>query len=855
MTARQPDPARSRSGGHVPWGRASDDVCAALGVDPAVGLSIADAAVRLAEGGPNELEAVPGPSVLRALAEALSEPFILMLIGAAVLAIILGEVRDGVLVLIGVVPIVVADVATTYRAERALEVLRQANAPRARVRRDGEVVQIPAREVVPGDVILLATGDVVAADLRVSVSHGLLVDRSTLTGESLPEPVSVEPDPADAGLSERRAMAYAGTSVVGGLGEGVAVAVGQATEVGQIAGSLATHARPRSPLERELARLVRILLSVAVGLVVITVGLGFWRGNPAGENILAGVAAAIAAIPEEPPILLAVILGLGAYRLLRRDILVRRLNAQETLGAVDFILTDKTGTLTLNRLSVAAVRTPEGLATGTDRTEILGEALRAEAEAWHAVGTGRAGAFARAIRDALADEDLVPEFDPTNLVDASPPTDLRPYATTRCHDERGLRDLALGAPEAVLELVRADEQSGAVNGDLGSWERLIAEEADRGGRLLLLAVRSEGARWRPMAALVFADPLRPEIPDAIATARAAGIQVVMVTGDHPTTARAIARQAGLPADGVLTGAEVQAMSPAALAGRIADLRIVARATPADKLRLVEAAEASARTVAVTGDGVNDAPALHHADVAVAMGSGTAVAREAADLVLGDDSFGTLMDALREGRRMIANVQKGLVFLLSTHVALLGYVLVATLAGISLPLLPLQILWMEFFIDLSAAVAFEREAEEPNAMSAPPRRRDHPLLDRRLLIGISLAGTFTVATALALVLSVPGDQEHANWVAFTALVVAQLVRANANRSLQTSIVRLRPNLLLAGMGVLWLAVQAAIPYVPPLAEAFHATPLSAAEWSAVALFALAPALLAELMRRRGRTWVA
>jgi Ca2+-transporting ATPase len=368
-------------------------------------------------------------------------------------------------------------------------------------------------------------------------------------------------------------------------------------------------------------------------------------------------------------------------------------------------------------------------------------------------------------------------------------------------------------------------------------------------------VRSEGASWRPIAAIVFADPLRPEIPDAIATARAAGIQVVIVTSDHPTTARAIARQAGLPADGVLTGAEVQALSPAALAARIADLRIVARATPADKLRLVEAAEASARTVAVTGDGVNDAPALHHADVAVAMGSGTAVAREAADLVLGDDSFGTLMDALREGRRMIANVQKGLVFLLSTHVALLGYVLVATLAGISLPLLPLQILWMEFFIDLSAAVAFEREAEEPNAMSVPPRRRDHPLLDRRLLIGISLAGAFTVATALALVLSVPGDQEHANWVAFTTLVVAQLVRANANRSLQTSLVRLRPNLLLAGMGVLWLAVQAAIPYVPPLAEAFHASPLSAAEWAAVAVFALAPALLAEVMRRRGRTWVA
>jgi Ca2+-transporting ATPase len=341
----------------------------------------------------------------------------------------------------------------------------------------------------------------------------------------------------------------------------------------------------------------------------------------------------------------------------------------------------------------------------------------------------------------------------------------------------------------------------------------------------------------------------------MATALAAGIQVVMVTGDHPTTARAIAREAGLTASDVLTGAELRGMSPEALAARIGDLRIVARATPADKLRLVEAAEASARTVAVTGDGVNDAPALHRADVAVAMGSGTAVAREAADLVLGDDSFATLMDALREGRRMIANVQKGLVFLLSTHVAMLGYVLLATVVGISLPLLPLQILWMEFFIDISAAVAFEREAEEPNAMSIPPRRRDHPLLDNQLLVGLSIAGAFTVVAALVLVLTVSGDQAHANWVAFTTLVVAQLVRANANRSLQTSLLRLRPNVLLAGMGVLWLAVQAAIPYVPPLADAFRASPLSVAEWSAVAVVALAPAIVAEVMRRHGRTWVA
>jgi Ca2+-transporting ATPase len=338
-------------------------------------------------------------------------------------------------------------------------------------------------------------------------------------------------------------------------------------------------------------------------------------------------------------------------------------------------------------------------------------------------------------------------------------------------------------------------------------------------------------------------------------AAAAGIQVIMVTGDHPTTARAIANAAGLPADAVVTGADIGAMTPDELAGRLRDLNVVARATPGDKLRLVRAAAESGRTVAVTGDGVNDAPALQRADVAVAMGSGTAVAREAADLVLGDDSFATLTGALREGRRIIANVEKGLVFLLSTHVALLGYVLVATLAGFSTPLLPIQILWMEFFIDASATVAFEREGEEPGAMTRRPRPRGQPLMTRPILLGIAGAGGFSALAALWLVLTTGGTLAHASWVAFTTLVVAQLVRANANRSLRQSLFRLRPNALLLGMGVVWLVVQAAIPYVPALADAFQATPLSAAEWSLVAIIALAPAVVAEVMRRTGRLWVA
>lgn len=831
------------------------DVAADLQVDLSTGLSAAEAALRLTEFGPNELEAAPGPSLRRALWESVREPFVLMLIGAGALAIALGEVRDGILILIAVVPIVVADVATTYRAERALEVLRRANAPRARVRRDGEPDEIPARETVAGDVVLLASGDVVPADLRMVASRGLLLDRSVLTGESLPEPVRVAPDEAGAELADRRSMAYAGTCVVGGGGEGVAVAIGPDTEVGRIAGSLAAQHRPPSPLQRELARLVRIMLVAAIGLVTITVGIGFARGNPAGENLIAGVAAAIAAIPEEPPVLLAVILGLGAHRLLRRKVLVRRLNAQETLGAIDLILTDKTGTLTTNHLAVVSVRNPEGELAGRDRHSALSDALRAEAEAWHAGSKGRAGAFARAIRDELARIGPVPELDLSALLEADPPSDGRLYARTVCLEGGARRERVLGAPEAVLGLVHRSAAASGAGPALAAWRATVAGEAERGGRVLLLAIRLDGGPWRAQAAVVFSDPLRPEIPAAMAMAREAGIQVVIVTGDHPTTARALARDAGLAYDSVLTGSELAGLDGDALTRRLRDLHIVARATPGDKLRLVEAAARSRRTVAVTGDGVNDAPALQSADVAVAMGSGTAVAREAADLVLGDDSFATLMDALREGRRLIANVQKGLVFLLSTHVALLGYVLIATLAGFSTPLLPIQILWMEFFIDLSATVAFERESAEPDSMSRPPLARGQPLIDRPLLLGIVLAGGFSAVAALALVLTATGSETHAAWLALTTLVVAQLVRANANRSLSVSVTRLGRNAVLLGMAVIWLALQAAIPYIPPLADAFRATPLSPSEWLLVSGIGVAPAAVGEVMRRTGRRWVA
>ena len=835
----------------------ADSVLERLGANASTGLSTEQTSSRLAEFGPNELEPSRKTSIWRLLWDGVREPFVVLLAVAGCLAIALNEVRDGLLVLVILAPIVGAGVVTEYRGEKALEALRDAAAPVARVRRDGTVADVPTRDLVPGDIVLLRTGDVVPADLRLIRADALAFDRSVLTGESLPESATAEPDPVGAALADRHSIAYGGTSVVAGRGEGVVVATGLRTEFGRISQALAGRERRRSPLQREMDRLVRILFVVAIALITIVVGLGFMRGQEAGKNLLAGISAAIAAIPEEPPALVAVVLGLGAYRLMRMKVLVRRLSAQETLGSIDLIVTDKTGTLTENKLALTAIRTPEGVVEDSGTVvELATLAVRAEEDAWSVVTGSKPGSFSRSLFGFLSEQAVVLDLDPADLLGADPVSDERPYSRTRARTRladgsAAEEELALGAPEAVLEMC-----SGLKSAERERWKGLIESGAEAGERLLLLARCREGGQWSPLGVLAFADRIRPGIREAMALATAAGIQPMVVTGDHPTTAAAIAADAGLPNQHVVTGSELATWDDERLTAELPTLNIVARAIPEQKLRIVDVARAAGRTVAVTGDGVNDAPALNHADVAVAMGSGTAVAREASDLVLNDDSFVTLMHGLREGRRLVANVQKGLVFLVSTHVAMLGFILIATIAGFGQPLLPIQILWLEVFIDMLTAVSFEGEAEEPGTMQRPPRPRAKPLLDWSILGRICLAGGFSAVAALVLIEQHSPDFQHARWLAYTALVIGQVVRANANRSLAYPVLLRRPNVLLLAGGVICVVVQIVIPFVPPLQDAFQATPLDAVDWLLVAVVALAPALVAEAYRAIWhRPWVA
>ena len=848
MAPGRPAPPTPLTSAHA---LASAEVARILEVDPRRGLDAASVAARAAVAGSNEVEHAPPPRLWRMVLRSASEPFVLLLLAAGIGAILLGEARDGWLVLIGLIPIVGADVVTEYRGEHALEALRAASAPRARVRRSGEVMEVPAADLVPGDIVLLRVGDVVPADVRLTGADRLVLDTSVLTGESVPEPASVAAQPAETALADRRGVAHAGTSVVAGRGEGVTVAIGAATEFGRIAGSLASKQRRRSPLQFELDRLVRILLVVAIGLIATTVGLGFARGNPAGENLLAGIAAAIAAIPEEPPVLVAVVLGLGAYRLLRRGVLVRRLNAEEVLGAIDLVITDKTGTLTLNRLAVASVADLDGPITDAGRRrDLLGAALRAEDDAWdHADGIGT-GSFTTALRTAVDAEGGEAWPDPTVLIEARPVDEGRPYTTTTAIRDGRHETLMLGAPEALADLA-----VGRDGPERRAWSAAIETATAAGQRVVALA-RSDDRDGMSLEALIgFADPLRPGISEAVTAAHAAGIHAVIVTGDHPTTAAAIAAEAGLDDGEVVLGSEIDAWSDDELADRLARISVVARSTPDLKRRIVSVARGAGRLVAVTGDGVNDAPALHGADVAVAMGSGTAVAKEASDLVLGDDSFATLVYGIAEGRRIVDNVQKGLVFLVSTHVALLGFIFIATVVGFDQPLLPIQILWLELFIDIAAAVAFEREPAEPDLMSRAPRPTGEPLLTRGLLARIAVVGGFSAVAALWLMTTTPGPDDHARWLAYTALVCAQAVRAYANRSLRRPIHRLATNGFLLAACLVAIGIQVVIPLVPPLREAFQAVPLSPTDWVIVAVIALAPALVAQVMRARGRVWLA
>ena len=793
------------------------------------GLSSSEAGRRLTECGPNEIRREEATSPLVLIARQFASPVIWLLLGATLVSLALGELLDAVA--IGVIVIVNAAIGflQEHRAERAVMALRSMTAPRARVVRDGQSVIVAASDIVPGDVLVLEAGDVVAADARVQTAHALSTNEAALTGESTPVEKSPEPTAPGTPLAERRDFVFMGTSIATGTGLGEVVASGMRTELGRIAHLLATAEDTTTPLQRRLARVSQTLLYICAAIVVLVAVAGLLRGWPWLQVFMAAVSLAVAAVPEGLPAVVTIALAVGVQRMAARHVLVRRLPAVETLGCATVICTDKTGTLTTGVMAVREL-------WGRDHTSLL-----------------YAGA---ACCDAeLADDDRGGIGDPTEvaILAAAAERDIRRGDIERAAPR--VSELPFDSIQKRMSIERADGRvyiKGAVESVLPLCEEGIdgaieanAQMAARGLRVLAVAVadssadtsREESATL--LGLIGIADPPRTEAIEAVSAARAAGITTVMITGDHPVTAHAIARELGILSELNET-----------------DL-VRARATPEDKIAVVRVWKARNAIVAMTGDGVNDAPALREAHIGIAMGrTGTEVTREASDMVLADDNFASIIAAVREGRGIFDNIRKTLVYLLSGNTGELAVMLVAALAGWPLPLLPLHLLWINVVTDGLPALALVVDPPEEDVLQRPPRHPDEPMLGRREWQFIVSTGLLQAATTLGVFVWAleARDLVEARNLAFSVLVFGELFRAFAARSTTRLFweVGAFTNLRLLGVVVVSVLLQLGIHHIPVAQDIFEIGALSAADCALTLLVALAPVTVIELSKL-ARRW--
>lgn len=861
----------------------------ALSVDAALstlssarrGLAKVEVQQRLERDGPNELQAAARVSPWRILLEQFKNVLILILLVATLVSAFLGHGVETIAIAVIVVFAVVLGFIQEYRAERAIEALREMAAPTVIVIRDGREMEIAARDLVQGDIILLQAGDKVAADARLLESVNLQTDEAALTGESLPVHKKIKALPEEAlSLGDRSNMVFGGTIVTYGRGRGIVVATGMNTEVGQIAEMLQTVETGRTPLQRNLDRVGRVLAQAALGIVAVVVAVGFFRDEPLLEMFIFGIALAVAAVPEALPAVVTISLAIGVQRMVKRNALVRRLPAVETLGSTSVICSDKTGTLTRDEMTVRRLRThdrtvvvsgsgyePQGElfvnGSAVEPSELEMELLTAgalvcdahlveeEHLGWELKGDPTEGAIiVAAAKVSLHKADLDDRFP---RVDEIPFTSESKRMTTLHTLGDGRVAYAKGAPEVVLE---------SCSRQLTSQGEVTLEEVDRkaildavremaGEALRVLAVAKKGnatiedaERDMTFLGLVgMIDPPRPEAQSAVAQCNRAGIRVIMITGDHPLTAQAIAREIGLVHTGrAATGAELEDLSDEELAQEVESIEVYARVSPAHKLRVVTALQHRGHTVAMTGDGVNDAPALKKADIGVAMGiTGTDVSKEASAMTLLDDNFASIVAAVEEGRGIFENVKKYLMYLLSANIGEIGLVAGATLVGLPLPLTAVQILYVNLATDGLPALALAVDPPEDDLMEQAPRNTNSGVFTRSVVTLMLVGGGWSTVANLTLftwALESGRSVTLAMSMTFVSLVLLEFVKAYNFRSDRHSIFR-RPfaNKWL-NLAILWEVVLLVfILSFEPLHEAFGTSPLSRTDW----LMAGVPAL--------------
>ncbi len=892
-----------------------EDTAAALETDLNTGLTQEEAARRLERYGPNELEAQRGRTIWEMLLDQFKEVLVLMLIGAAVVSGLVGEVEDSLIILLIVVLNAILGVVQESKAENSLAALRQLSAPIATVIRDGKVQHIPARELVPGDLILLEAGANIPADARLVEAVNLRCEEAALTGESVPVEKSTAPlQDAEAGLGDRVNMVFSGTTAVYGRGKAVVVGTGMKTEIGKIASMIQKASQEPTPLQIKLGELGKTLGIVALGLVVVVFLLGIVRGEPAFEMFMTAISLAVAAIPEGLPAIVTIVLALGVQRMAKRRAIIRKLPAVETLGTATVIASDKTGTLTQNEMTVT-------------RVYVNGQMLQVTGQGYEPVGQFRSQ-NGEVLEDPLQDDHLnvlLHGFalandakldagdnrygiigDPTEgalVVLAAKagltfqenehgdyprvgeiPFDSRRKRMTTFHKLNGAGRLSgidvinsgyvsfcKGAPDVLLSLCTRIYSGGKIRPLTDADRQKLLEVNGSMGqqalRVLGLAMRQWDAIPEDISPetvesdMIFVgfagmiDPPRPEVKDAVREAKEAGIRTVMVTGDHKLTATAIAKDLGIlesDAQLVISGPELEKMSDGELDEVIERVRVFARVSPEHKMRIVEALKRKDHVVAVTGDGVNDAPALKGADIGAAMGiTGTDVAKEASEMVLADDNFATIVAAVAEGRTIYDNIRKAIYYLLSCNVGEILAIFVTIMLGWGRPLTAIQILWINLVTDGFPALALGVEPAEAGVMRHKPRRLKESIfaggMGARIIFYGCLIGLLGVA-AYYLGIREGLSVSAARTMSFATLAFAQLFQAlNARSSESLFRVGLFSNRYMIAAIATSASLQLLVMLVPFLQGVFEVTPLDAAHWDVVIGLALVPVVVGEIQK--------
>ena len=809
--------------------------------EPSGGLSQQEAAARLKADGLNALPEPDRRNIVRIVGDTLREPMFALLLAAAAIYFALGDLKEAALLGLFATASVSIAIVQEIRSERVLRTLRDLTSPRALVIRDGVAQRVAGTEIVRGDLVVLAEGDRVPADAVVVSGHDIYCDESLLTGEAAPVQKRAAAGVPQQGRpgGDDLPFVYSGTLVVRGHGRAEVIATGERSEIGKI-GRAITRIEPEPPrLQAETRRLVRNFAALSLTLtIVVTVLYGVMRADWLAA-LLGGIALGMSMLPEEFPLVLAVFMVMGAWRISRARVLTRRIAAIETLGAATVLCTDKTGTLTQNRMTVVALRT----ATGEWRSDNGGApAPEYAAVARYALLACAVEPFDPMEKAFYAFAERLPEQPARPESRLEWTYELRPdlLAVTnvwRDGDDRALTVATKGAPEAIADLCGFSEPERAV------LRRNVDEMAGNGMRVLGVAraVLDAGAarpesprafRFEFLGLVGLADPLRPAVPAAIEECRAAGVRILMITGDYPQTALAIARQAGLPAGEVVSGPELAAMSDPELAARLREGAVFARTLPEQKLRIVQVLKANGEVVAMTGDGVNDAPSLKAAHIGIAMGGrGTDVAREAASLVLLDDDFASIALAIRLGRRIYDNLRKAMAYILAIHVPIAGLALLPLVFGLPIVLWPLHIAFLEIVIDPVCSIAFEAEAEEANTMRRPPRNPYESLFGTAEIVWSLFQGAVALAVAAGVYVFALGrglPEADARSLTFTALVATNLGLILVNRSRGTSLATAlgRRNPALWALIGATSAILAAVMSSGAARELFHFGPLHA-----------------------------